>query len=275
MRTASSDPVDPSPMSPPTRSVVNLRDLGGHRTSGGGRVRSGLLFRSGDLGGPSDATAACVADLGIRAVYDLRTVEERTTRPDHLPGNVAYVIADVLADTSEATSPGGLAMLLRDPRTAATALGDGGAERIFTAKYREFVTLPSALRAYRRLFEGIIAHPSRPSLFHCATGKDRTGWAAAALLLVVGVPEDEVLADYLRMDPALRAQFEPHLRAFAANGGDPALLEPMVGVRPEYLAASLETVRTAFGSIAGYFAGGLGIDAAAQRLLHDSVVRPA
>ncbi len=272
MASASPDPVGPSPMSPPTRSVVNLRDLGGHRTSSGGRVRSGLLFRSGDLGGPYNATAACVTDLGVRTVYDLRTAAERTTRPDHVPSTVAYVIADVLEDASEATSPSGLAVLLSDPRIAATALGDGGAERIFTAKYREFVTLPSALRAYRRLFEGIIADPSRPSLFHCATGKDRTGWAAAALLLLVGVSEDAVLADYLRMDPALRAQFEPHLMAFAANGGDPALLEPMIGVRPEYLAASLDTVRTSFGSIAGYFADGLGIDPAAQRLLRERVV---
>ena len=37
-----------------------------------------------------------------------------------------------------------------------------------------------------------------PALFHCTTGKDRTGWAAAALLSLLGVPEDVIFQDYLR-----------------------------------------------------------------------------
>jgi protein-tyrosine phosphatase len=38
----------------------------------------------------------------------------------------------------------------------------------------------------------------RPTVFHCAVGKDRTGVLAALLLRLLGVTEDAVVAAYLR-----------------------------------------------------------------------------
>jgi len=58
-------------------------------------------------------------------------------------------------------------------------LGGGKAEALFIEVYKEFITLPSANTSYRQLFVELSDSAAMPALFHCTTGKDRTGWAAA------------------------------------------------------------------------------------------------
>jgi hypothetical protein len=40
--------------------------------------------------------------LGLQGAYDLRTTEERETRPEELPPGVDYIVVDVLADSPAA-----------------------------------------------------------------------------------------------------------------------------------------------------------------------------
>jgi protein tyrosine/serine phosphatase len=68
----------------------------------------------------------------------------------------------------------------------------------FVKTYREFITLPSANAAFHQLFVDLGDKDQLPALFHCTTGNDRTGWASAALLTLLGIPEDEVYKDYLQ-----------------------------------------------------------------------------
>jgi protein-tyrosine phosphatase len=59
---------------------------------------------------------------------------------------------------------------------------------------------------------------------------------------------------------------------FRAAGGDPRLLEPVLGVDADYLRTGLDEMNQKFGSIEAYFADGLSIDADAQRRLRDALV---
>ncbi len=235
----------------------NLRDLGGWPTTDGGRVRAGQVFRSAGLSGLDGDDLAAFAALGIRTVYDLRTAAEVEEQPDVLPDGTDLEHADVLADAQHA-APAELRQIFADSAVATQLLGDGQAERYFEQAYRDFVTLPSAKAAYRELFEGI-AGADEPVLFHCATGKDRTGWATAALFLLLGVPEDSVLEEYLLTNTDLLPTLQHWLDAFRDNGGDPDLLLPILGVQPSYLEAALEEVRREHGGIEEYFTEGLGL----------------
>lgn len=254
--------------------LPNLRDVGGLPTVDGGRVRTGVLFRSTDLSRLDDDGAAVLAGLGIRTVFDLRTAGERTGRPDRLPPGSEHVVLDVLRD-SRAMTPADMEPVLADPANAAAVLGDGRAERFFVDAYREFVELPSAREAYGALYGGLARAERRPALVHCTTGKDRTGWAVATLLLALGVAEELVLEEYLRSGPVMAALFAPHLAAFAAIGGDPDLLRPLVEVRPAYLAAALDAVVERHGSLDGYLEAGLGLDATTRAALRGAFVEPA
>jgi protein-tyrosine phosphatase len=254
--------------------LPNLRDVGGHATREGGRVRAGLLYRSMDLSRLAGPDAEALAGLGIRTVYDLRTAAEREGQPDRLPAGSAYVVADVLGD-APGISPAEFAGLFEDPDAAARALGSGRSATFFMDAYRDFVRLESARAGYGRLFSDLADGATMPALFHCSAGKDRTGWAAAALQLFLGVPDDLVLADYLLSGPRLQPVMQPFIDGFAARGGEPELLRPLLGVFPAYLEAALEEVHRRFGSIDGYVAEGLGLDGPTRAALRALLVEPA
>jgi protein-tyrosine phosphatase len=251
-------------------SVPNLRDIGGYSVPGGGRVRTGLLFRSVELNHLQGEDLDAFAELGIRTVFDMRTAPERSAEPDVVPEDTELVICDVLKD-SQSAAPAALMKVLSDPALAEQMLGDGKAVQMFEKGYREIISLPSALAAYRTFFVDIASEKHRPALFHCTTGKDRTGWAAAATLLLLGVSEDDVAYDYELSNRDLLPALKPVFEHFRAAGGDPHLLDPVLGVDPEYLQAALDEMKQRFGSIEGYFAQGLGIDEAGQQELRDAL----
>jgi len=256
---------------PDVTSVPNLRDVGGSRTRVDRVVRRGLLYRSGDLRNLDRPGMATLEGLGIRYVHDLRTRRERELAPDRLPPGAEYVAGDVLADWTEG-APERVFGWFDDPEAARRGLGGGRAEALWVDQYRKFVTLPSAHNAYGRLFNDIARPGNRPALVHCSGGKDRSGWAAAALQLLLGVPTDAVTLDYLRGGWHDDDRAAAMMRALTDRGGDPELWRPVFAAKPEYLEAGIDEVRRSYGSIEAYFAGGLGVDAATQDALRAAFV---
>jgi protein-tyrosine phosphatase len=209
--------------------------------------------------------------LGIRPVFDMRTAAEREAEPDVVPEGTEQVVCDVLKDSQNA-APAQLLKVLSDPALAEQMLGGDKAVHLFERGCREIVSLPSALSAYREFFTAIAQDAHRPALFHCTTGKDRTGWAAAAALLLLGVPEEDVLYDYELTNGDLLPALKPVFEHFRAAGGDPRLLEPVLGVDEDYLRAAFDEMKQRFGSIEAYFEEGLGIDTDGQHALRDTLV---
>jgi len=251
--------------------VPNMRDLGGWQNRDGGRVRSRLLYRSTELNRLQGNDEVTFAGLGIRSIYDLRTEEERDQQPDRVPSGTEYVVCDVLKDSPNA-APAELLKLISDPKAAEEMLGGGKAVSLFESGYRESVSLSSALAAYKRLFSDLSRDEHRPALFHCTTGKDRTGWAAASMLMLLGVPDDVVMQEYLLTNEELLPALKPMFDQFESKGGDPELLMPVFGVRHEYLETALDEMRKRFGTIEGYFTEGLGLDAGVLQALRAAFI---
>jgi protein-tyrosine phosphatase len=243
-------------------SLANLRDLGGIAVQGGRRVRRGAVLRSADLHA-LDPDEPAIAVLGIRTVVDLRTAPERAARPDRLPHGARMVVLDALADR-EAEDPQGAAAarvleLMANPPAANAALGDGRAVKLMEELYRAFVTDASAHEAFRAVVELAADPAAHPVLIHCTAGKDRTGWASAVILLLLGADERDVTAEYLAVQPAVDALFRPLTERFAAGGGDPAVAAALIGTAPGYLAAGLSAAVEKYGSVEGYARSALGV----------------
>jgi protein-tyrosine phosphatase len=251
----------------PIPGVPNLRDLGGWPTRDGGCVRCGLAYRAAEPFTIDDDGRAEFAALGVRTVYDLRSAAECERKPDTVPDGARRVLVDVMADSTHG-APVHVAQLLEDPKAADELLADGRSVFLFERGYRELVDLPSARTNYHRFFTGLADAANLPALFHCTTGKDRTGWAAASFLLLLGVSEDDVMREYLLTNEELMPVMQTVLDKFVAAGGDPELLLPVVGVEADYLDAALDEMRSAFGTIESYFATALDIVVA-------GVARPA
>ncbi|GHC63884.1 tyrosine-protein phosphatase [Streptomyces cinnamoneus] len=256
--------------------IINFRDLGGIPLVGNSAVRPGLLLRSGQLDRLDPQADPAVAALGIHTVVDLRTEHERRERPDRLPDGARLIVADVMAamagtasqqGSPENAAPARLETVLGNPATAEEYLGDGKAEKLMGDTYRAFVTSASACHAYRLLLTTLAEPDCGPLLFHCTAGKDRTGWAATVILLLLGADVSAAEREYLAVVPAVRAAFAPHVDRFTAAGGNPDIADAILGVRPAYLAAALEEMHRVHGDVESYVRDGLGIpDTAVDRI---------
>lgn len=255
-------------------SLPNLRDLGGWRTRSSGVVRPGMVYRSTGLDRLTPRDMEALSDLGIVSIFDLRTTAEAEARPDLVPPGASYVNLDVFADSSEAAVVHQFD-LLTDPALAEEALGGGQVEQAFIQAYRDMVRLESARDSYRQLFLALSDTERLAGLFHCTTGKDRTGWAAAALLLLLGVAEEDVYREYLLTNEQLLPKLQPIFDDFEASGGDPDLLRPALGVQREYLQTSIDEMRSRYGTIENYFAEGLGLGPDDQAVLCEAFTVPA
>ena len=242
----------------PVRTLPNLRDLGGYETVEGRTVKRGQLYRSVLLGRLSDSDLTKIEELELRTVFDFRTAAEHEATPDRDIGARSFNL-DVLADR-RGEGPASLLAKMDDPAAINAALDGGQGAKMMRTAYRELIELPSANRSYRTFFTELAADESLPALFHCTTGKDRTGWAAASTLLFLGVGEEDVYHDYLQTNTQLLPALEPLLKPFVEAGGNVENLKPVLGVDPSYLGTAIDLMKETYGSIDGYLREGLELE---------------
>lgn len=242
----------------PVETLPNLRDLGGYTAAGGRTVKRGRLYRSVLLARLSDPDLARMRELGLRTVIDFRTAAEHEANPDRDLG-AREVGLDVLADRT-GSGPAALLAKMDDPAAISAALSDGQGHEMMRTAYRELIDLPSANLAFGKYFREVAAAESLPLLFHCTTGKDRTGWAAASTLLFLGVDEADVFRDYMLTNEQLLPALKPYFERFESIGGDLDMLRPVLSVDEDYLRTAIDLMSEKYGSIDGYMSEGLGLD---------------
>jgi protein-tyrosine phosphatase len=235
----------------------NFRDAGGYRTADGRWVRMGLVYRSDQLDKLGNADLETLTRDHIRLVCDLRTDAERASGMDRVPANATALIADVVGSDRAALDRVHDAM--SDSAKEREVLGNHGAERFMIETYRRFVNTASAQHAYHAIFTRLADSTALPGVFHCSSGKDRTGWATAVFLTTLGVPRQTIINDYLLSNTYLRAKHEAELSR-VKPGIDKALLEPISSVDASYLAAAFDEVQRRYGSFDRYLHKGLALD---------------
>ncbi|OKI02217.1 hypothetical protein A6A06_14200 [Streptomyces sp. CB02923] len=221
--------------------AAHFRDAGGHRTADGRWVKMGVLYRADGLHALTGADLAKLKRLGLRTVLDLRMPRERAKAPDRVPAGARHVVAGV---------PGGKA----EGELPATAKASA---HMMAGSYRKFVSKPSAVNAYRSLFRLAKGPGSYALAYHGESGKDRTGWATAALLTALGVDRGTVLRDYLAANGHLAA-----VHAAELDRRPPRLaarLKPVLDARAEYLNAAFDEAEVRFGTFGAYLRDGLGL----------------
>ncbi|MFD8636290.1 tyrosine-protein phosphatase [Streptomyces sp. NPDC059533] len=258
----------------PLQGAVNFRDLGGYRTWTGGQVRQGLVYRSDALGKLTAADVTTVSGLGLTKVVDFRIpMELQYDGADKLPAG--------LSPTSRPVSDLGLygtlmgAIASGDPVKQEQILGGGRAEAYMRDIYRSFVTNPENRAQFAQTVREIADGKQGPLLYHCTSGKDRTGWTSYVLLRALAVPEATAERDYLASN-TFRAAYDAQVRAGIKQSGrmqNPDLLIPLQEVRQDYLDAATAQMEADYGSFYGYLTDGLGLDLRTLAKLQNKMVR--
>jgi len=229
----------------PLEGGSNFRDLGGHRAADGGTVRRSAVFRSAHLGGLTDADRQALGRLGVKTIVDLRGVSEAAETP-HLIGGLACNVVGAHIEPQ-------LGEKLRDAITAGTAT-PFLVMQFLTDHYREYPR--RCAPGFRTLFSTLSDGTRRPLVFHCTAGKDRTGFASALLLTLLGVHWDDVMEDYLRTNDL----WTGHIGRYPELDIDTRAA--IIEARRPYLEAAFDVVRGDFGSPEAFADKALGLDAA-------------
>lgn len=252
--------------------VHNFRDYGGYPVAGGGRLRRGLLWRSGQHHGASESDLAKIEALRLATVFDLRSAKERTTHPCRRPPAFAAEVCfgeDPPARGKDHSAPHVAAA--QAPRQRDVASTREGMRR----NYGMIAFRPELVATIRRMLAAL-AQGRGPSLVNCMAGKDRTGIAVAAVHLATGVHRDDIIADYLLTNTAgdVEARIAAGMATITEVTGqlDPEVLRVLMGVEAEYLEGAFAMMAERHGSTDGYLAEVLGVDDALKARLRAALV---
>lgn len=251
----------------PLTGVHNFRDYGGYTLEGGGRLRRGILWRSAHHEQASDDDLAAIDALGIDTVVDLRGDDERAAHPCRRSPSFSARVMYAPGITA------GLAPHLAAAKSGITA--DVARERMI-ATYHGMPFRPVLIQSLR-LYLAALSEYDSPSLVHCVAGKDRTGFAVALVHRLMGVHEDDVMADYLLTNVAGRidervAQGAAVIRA--RYGGDirDDAIRTLMMVGPAYLDAAFAAIRERHGTLAQYAEDVLGMTPEMHEAMRDHLV---
>lgn len=253
---------------------MNVRDVGGYRTYTGGQVRQGLVYRADALGKLTPADITTVAGLGLTKAVDFRIpMEVQYDGADRLPPGLsatARPVSDLGLYGTLLTAIGS-----GDPVRQEQMLGGGRAEAYMRDIYRTFVSSPENRAQFAATLREIADGKQGPLLYHCTSGKDRTGWMSYVLLRALGVPEATAGGDYLASN-TFRGAYDAQVRAGLKQSGrmqNPDLLIPLQEVRQDYLDAATAQMEATYGSFYGYLTTGLGLDLDTLAKLQVKMVR--
>jgi len=245
-------------------SAPNFRDMGGLPASGGRTLCYGLLYRSEDFSSLSDEDVVLLDGLGVQLLCDVRSASERRQHPNRWPSDSAGILnlnitADLRASHQAITN-----QLSGTP-------GKEQAEQAMLLTYRMFPEA-FALRM-AQLFDRILSGGHLPLVFHCAAGKDRTGFIAAILLSALGVEREAIYADYLlsrerwvgeRSEVAIRRYLQP----LCETEPKKEVIQTLCQVSPAYLDAAFEVIEQNYGGVDDYLEL-IGLDVLARKRLQE------
>lgn len=159
----------------------NTRDLGGYKTADGKwQIRPNRLLRSDNLNQiTNNDKYILTADHHVTSIVDFRTDGQINDYPDQQLAGVSNTSMSVLGEHAYTDSAN------------ATLTGDGG----FYIQQLEFSQ--SAINSYSR-FLNMLLNNRYATLYHCTSGKDRTGIATVLVMTILGMDRKTIFHDYMQ-----------------------------------------------------------------------------
>ncbi len=144
--------------------VTNMRDVGGWKTEDGGRVKQGLLYRSGQWA-RSGESKTMITENGVAVMKELGIMTELDLREEAQ----GLVFQSVIEGIN----------YIQCPMTG---------QRPYFYNNQEMAV---------KVFEVLADENNYPMVIHCAIGTDRTGYVVFLINALLGVAETDLYWDYL------------------------------------------------------------------------------
>ena len=166
--------------------INNLRDLGNKKTKANNLIKNNLFIRCAAPINLSTEAQKKLISNGQALIIDFRGVDEAEKNPTSLPRELLKnrVHLPVEPKVTE------LLKELDKKNTQKTDLNE-----VFQQAYRKYTV--ENLDTFKEFFKILFKNSGSKIIFHCTAGKDRTGFAAALILLLFGVSRRSIFEDYM------------------------------------------------------------------------------
>lgn len=234
---------------------MNVRDLGGYVAADDLITHASSLIRSDNLARLTAAGQQTVRETGVSTIIDVRSPYElgleanpfaQMSVPDPLYLNLP------LLDDADAE---GMALINAAPMTEMY--------RIMLDRFQS--NIGEIMTAIATALPGAV-------VFHCHSGKNRTGLIAALALESVGVPNADIAADYALSDSYLGALYSEMLDKKADPEARARLAEQLTS-KPEAILGALLHLEEQYGGIESYLEA-CGLNLETQQKLHERLLEP-
>jgi len=254
----------------PLQGVRNFRDFGGWTAGEGARVRRGRLFRSGHFSGATPEDWRALEPLSIEAVADLRRSTERARDPSDWPAD--WRVEVIASDDAHLGEAPHIRFL-----TETETITEDATRGYMMGSYRRIPFEPGHQAVFKTFMRR--AAEGRRVVAHCAAGKDRTGVLCALTLSALGVPQDQVIEDYLMTNEAVELDkvlptIAKRMNAALNLRAEPQALAPMIGVQPDFLDSAFDEIESRSGSVDAYLDSELGLTDERREALRKALLEP-
>lgn len=239
--------------------IDNARDLGGMVAAGGRTIRPHRLLRTAHLHDATDADVQrLLEEYNLCRIFDFRSMGEFQAVPDREIEGVQHHLLPTIDMRAEQQTGKPI------PDEAFLELDRHIVNYSF---YPEVQTMaanmyPSLIRSefsqlqYAAFLRLIVEAPEDGGiLWHCAQGKDRTGWGAAYLMFALGVEREAVIEDFELSNVAYRPIVNKLNADIIARGGgeaEMAVIQAFMGVSTPNFISTLDLIDREYGGMNEY-----------------------
>ena len=165
--------------------INNLRDLGNKKTRANNVIKNNLFIRcAAPINLSTEAQKKLISKETL--IIDFRGVNEAEKNPTSLP-------RELLKNKVHLPVEPKVTELLKELDKRNTQKTDFN--EIFQQAYRKYTV--ENLDTFKEFFKIMFKNSGSKIIFHCTAGKDRTGFAAALILLLFGVSRRCIFEDYM------------------------------------------------------------------------------
>tara|TARA_B100001057_G_C22615645_1_gene858345 strand:+ start:193 stop:906 length:714 start_codon:yes stop_codon:yes gene_type:complete len=219
--------------------TYNFRDLGGING-----VKENLLFRSDRLSELSENDIKKIKQHGIKRIIDLRSIGEIESHRDKVIEGIENIALPIslafTMDELNAMNEKEVLMVLEKAN-----------EELITKHFKVLET-----------FLNLLLEPI-PTIFHCTSGKDRTGFATLLIYHILGVNIETIMTDYL----ASNEYIKPKLKEQFTKMNIDVKFKPLMFVEERYINKAISLAKEKYGSIDGFIIDKLNFGSEKQDIL--------
>lgn len=239
--------------------VGNFRELGGYGTKDGRVVKKGLFYRGPALFGLNEADRKKIEAMRFKCILDLRSKGEADRMPDWIPEGASYYRVSGMSTLDGAEmdfSPASIQKSIEELKKLNQAENPG------QFMINLYCSMAFGNEGMKMLF-WLLKKECVPVYFHCSAGKDRTGVAAALILLALGADASTAMEDYLLTnqyrEPIIEKKIAEKREYYAAHQEEEMMLRKVNGVERICMDEVFRVILEKYGTFERYFEAEYGL----------------